>query len=88
VGREHVDTLKDTVSAKSQERVGESLLKKKSETTADQPRTDSHRCNKGQPQKEPATHADAVKMNCPQHQEKTEESKEKRGASMMLTLKK
>jgi hypothetical protein len=34
------------------------------------------------------THADAVKMNCPQEQEKTEENKEKRGASMMLTLKK
>ncbi len=68
--------------------VEESLLKKKSETTADQPRTDSHTCNKGQPQKGPVTYADAVKMNRPQHQEKTEESKEKRGASMMLTLKK
>jgi hypothetical protein len=27
-------------------------------------------------------------MNCPQQQEKTKENKEKRGASMMLTLKK
>jgi hypothetical protein len=88
MGREHTDTLKEIVSAKSQERVEESLLEKKSETTADQPRTDSHTCNKGQPQKGPVTYADAVKMNRPQHQEKTEESKEKRGASMMLTLKK
>jgi hypothetical protein len=88
VGREHVDTLKDTVSAKSQERVGESVLKKKSETAADQPMTDSHTCNKRLPQKEPATRADAVKMSCPQQQEKTKENKEKRGASMMLTLKK
>jgi hypothetical protein len=33
------------------------------------------------------TRADAFKMNRPQEQEKTEENREKRGASMMLTLK-
>jgi hypothetical protein len=36
--------------------VGESVLKKKSETTADQPWTDAHTCNKRQPPKEPVTH--------------------------------
>jgi hypothetical protein len=43
MGRMHIDTLKDIVSAKSQERVGESIVEEKSETTADQPRTDKNK---------------------------------------------
>jgi hypothetical protein len=43
MGWMHINTLKDIVSAKSQERVGESIAEEKSETVADQPRTDENK---------------------------------------------
>jgi hypothetical protein len=89
MGRMHINTLKDFVSAKSQERVGETIVEEKSETTADQPRTDENKntCRQNQPQgkAKKVTYAEAL-MSVPQHQEET---KEKIGATMKrLTIKK
>ena len=64
-------------------------MEEKSETTADQPRTDENKntCSQNQPQRKAkkVTHAEAL-MSVPQHQEET---KEKIGATMKrLTIKK
>jgi hypothetical protein len=89
MGRVHIDTLKDIVSAKSQERVGESIVEENSETTADQLRTDQveNTCNQKPPQRKgkTVTYADALMNNIPTHQGKT---KEKIGAMKKLTIKK
>jgi hypothetical protein len=89
MGRMHIDALKDIVSARSQERVGDSITEEKSETTADQPRTDENKdtCSQNQPRSKVkrVSHAEAL-MSVPQHQEET---KEKIGATMKrLTIKK
>jgi hypothetical protein len=86
MGRMHIDTLKDIVSAKSQERVGEGVTEEKSETTADQPRTDENTCSQDQPQSKVkrVSYAEAL-MSVPQQQE----TKKKIGATMKkLTIKK
>jgi hypothetical protein len=89
MGRMHIDTLKDIVSAKSQERVGENIVEEKSETTADQPRTDKNKdtCSQNRPRSKVkrVSYAEAL-MSVPQHRE---EAKEKIGATMKrLTIKK
>jgi hypothetical protein len=82
----HIDTLKDIVSAKSQERVGEGNLKEKSETTADVKRTDiKNTCNETQPQRKRVTYAEAL-MNSDRR--KQGNNKQECEAANMLTLKK
>ena len=73
MGRARVETLKDAVSAKSQERIGESTVEEKSETAADQPRTDQEEdtCSLKQPRGKGkrASHADALMSSgCPHEQ--------------------
>jgi hypothetical protein len=66
--------------------VGEGITEEKSETTADQPRTDENTCSQNQPQSKVkrVSYAEAL-MSVPQQQE----TKKKIGATMKkLTIKK